>query len=243
MRLFFVSIALLFGLQTSAAAADTSAPMELTMTSEAVYLALGQAHRNSPKGGKTRNAIEMVALAVLDDNHIDATERQLLQALATGSPELIAIAPPSSMSGRVTLQFVNRIPAELREQLTQLQPTSGEWAYLDAIWRQIPRKSPFPDLLEQYQAGPEQQQRLKQFLATSLGHYWGQSSVATGYQPMAGFAQQLGAHYKRLDASQQTAVDGMLQSTLAVMNAQLPATTFGPLEWPLLRNLMMQGNN
>lgn len=56
---------------------------------------------------------------------------------------------------------------------------------------------------------------------------------------MAGFAQLLGTHYQRLETSQQVAVDGMLQASLAVLNTQLPATTFGPLDWQMLRGLMM----
>lgn len=240
MRNIHLVFAALLGCQADIVVADDSAPLQLTMTSEAVYLSVGQAHRNSPNGVKSHRAVEMIALAVLDDNHIDDTERQLLRALSQAQPEIIAVAPPASMSDRITLRFVNKIPKELQGQLAQLQPTSGEWADLDAIWRQIPRKSPFLELLGHYQADSDQQQRTSQYLAARLGQYWGQSSVVTGYQPMAGFAQQLGAYYKPLNASQQAAVDDMLQSALTVMNAQLPATTFGPLEWQLLRNLMTQ---
>ena len=186
MHRIYPVIATIIGLQFSSVAVATSEPLQLTMTSEAVYLALGQAHRNSPNGLKTHRAVEMIALAVLDDNLIDATERQLLDALVQAQPAIIAVAPPSTMSERVTIRFVNKIPSELQGQLAQLQPTSGEWA---------------------------------------------------------GFAQQLGVYYKALDASQQVAVDAMLQSALAIMNTQLPATTFGPLEWQLLRQLMVQGNH
>lgn len=217
---------------------NESEPFRIELTSEPAFRALVQIHRNNPTGVKNIDSLSSLGLAILDDNKIDASERQLLDELISGEHRLLEVVPPSSMVGVNSLLFHNRLVESARQRMGEIQPLTGEWADLDLIWMQLGRRSPFPEWLAMVDAEGIQQQRVVFYLGNRFAEMWQQSGIATAYYPFAMIGDTLAPHYARLPSEDRARVDIIFQQIIELVNPHLTEAQAGPIRWQILQRHM-----
>lgn len=115
--------------------------------------------------------------AVLADNQIDPSERDLLQEIESQRYAELQIQAPDS---KQTLTFGNHFQAEAQKILSprQMQALMAE---LDQLWAQ--GQEGFQALAQKY-ADPAERSRLSHFMTAKVQEIWQQSHFSNGYRPL-----------------------------------------------------------
>lgn len=217
-------LGLVVAMSPSGSAADVGEPETLVipLLPVNVHRTLGQAHATSPQGPKSFLAIEKLATVILEDNEIDESERVLLDALIAGEPEYLQISPRQNEQAQLGgFAFFNKIDPQSVPVLQALAPATGEWADLEAIWRQAGRKNPFPDLLELQATSGQNHDRVIHFSAIHLTNLWQSSSMATGYVPFRPAITQLAHYSAQLPEPDRTKSRQLVDDVIDYMNERL----------------------
>lgn len=143
--------------------------------SEVAFTALATIKQRNPGSLTQRDAQELVT-AIMADQVLDDSERDLLEEMTQSQFRNIAVTPTGDTTRRTTT-----FPA-VGNAKKVLQGVLNPQLDLDAAWTQ--GAGGWKDMIIEFNKSPEQEARVVAFVQGKLAEQWEVSSLSNGYKPL-----------------------------------------------------------
>lgn len=182
---------------------------------EATFTALSTVKQRNPGSLTERDARELAA-AIMADQVVDDSERDLLEEMTQSQFRNITVTPTGDPSRSVrTFPTVGNAKKLLQGVLNPQLDLDGAWTQGASGWK---------DMCIEYQKGPAQEARVVGFVQGKLAEQWEASNLGNGYKPIRdmigklyGYSNSAGADtktgrtilYRAMDQLDRSASDGV----------------------------------
>ncbi len=158
-----------------AAPAHAATDGKVTELNEATFAALSTIKQRNP-GSLTQRDAQELATAIMADNVVDASERDLLEEMTQSQFRNITVTPVGDTARRTTTFPV------VGNAKKVLQGVLNPQLDLDPAWTQ--GASGWKDMIIEFKKNPEQEARVVAFVQGKLAEQWEASNLGNGYKPL-----------------------------------------------------------